>query len=148
MRQSKKNEMLEQRFAQECARATRVNSDIDLKTAIGQKKLVIISSNQELYGRLLKKVPKENVSAGSKKLGGFLIALGTILSVATGGLFSFIGIPLAGAGAALGATGMVLDDYKDYSLFVIYEKKEVMFVKTKGTPCLELPKGTSKKLNR
>ena len=148
MTKTSKDEICEQRFAQEYERATRVHSDIELKTAIRQKKLVIISSNEELYGRLLKKLPKENISAGSKKLGGFLLVFGTVITIATAGLFSFVGIPLAGAGAALGATGMVLDDYKDYSLLVNYEKKEVVFIKTKGNPCLELPKGANKKLNR
>lgn len=142
------NEARKRRLESEIERAPHVNNDVDLKTAMGQKKLVIISSDPKLYERLLSKLPKENISSGSKKLGSFLVGVGVAISVASAGLFSFIGIPLAGAGAILGTTGLVLDDYKDYSLFLDYNSKEVIFVKVKGNPCLELPHGNSKKLNR
>ena len=145
MRKDKRNEELQERLDNEIKNATHVENDIDLRTAIGLKKLVIISSDLKLYERLLKKAPKESIASGSKKLGGILIGLGAFLTIATSGFLAFVGVPIAGAGAALGATGLVLDDYKDYSLFLSYSTNTVMFIKTKGTPCLELPNGSIKK---
>ena len=123
--------------------AIHVTNDVDLKTAIGKKALVIISSDSTLYERLLKKMPKENVSAGGKRLGKVLVWLGAAITVLSFGAFAFVGVPMAGAGAVLGAAGLVLDDYKDYSLFLDYDNKQVAFFKVKGTPHLELPKGAS-----
>ena len=47
--------------------ATHVSNEVDLKTAVQQGKLVIISSNSQLYAKMLKKFPAEKVS---KKVSG------------------------------------------------------------------------------
>ena len=78
-------------------------------------------------------------------MGKVLISLGAAISILSFGAFAFIGVPIAGAGAVLGTVGIALDECKDYSLFLNYDKKEVMFVKVKGTPSLPLPKHISPK---
>lgn len=129
--------------------AVHVSNDLELKTAIGKKELAIISNDTVLYARLLEKIPKERVSAGSKSFGKLLVGLGAAISIMSFGLFAFIGVPMAGAGAVMGTIGIALDDYKDYSLALDYDKKEVVFLKVKGSPCLQIPKGmTLKKLAR
>ena len=46
MRKDKRNEELQERLDNEIKNATHVENDIDLRTAIGLKKLVIISSDE------------------------------------------------------------------------------------------------------
>lgn len=140
----KRQEHLEKEFEVAYNNAVVVKNNIDLKTAIGKKELVIISEDAALYERLLKKVPKENVAAGAKNTGRILAVLGVAISVLSAGLFSFVGIPMAIAGGALGAAGLVLDDYKDYSLYLDYDKKAVIFFKVKGSPKLNLPASPQK----
>lgn len=142
-KKSEKQAEIQKKWDEAAENAIHVTNKVDLKTAIGKKALVIISSDNELYERLLQKFPKENVASGAKSLGKVLMGLGAGISILSGGFFSFVGIPMAGIGAALGATGMVLDDYKDYILAMDYDKKQVIFFKVKGNPCLEMPKGAS-----
>lgn len=123
--------------------AKHVSNDVDLKTVIGQKSLVIISTDPVLYQRLLQKFSKEKLAGKGKAWGKALAWTGTAITVLSAGVLSSIGIPLIGAGAALGVTGMVLEDYKDYNLFLDYDNKQVVFVKVKGTPHIDLPKDAS-----
>lgn len=125
--------------------AVYVASEVELKSAIGKKELAIISTNASLYERLLKKYPKESVVSGTKRLGKWLAGIGIAISVLSFGLFSFIGLPMAGVGATIGLTGSALDDCKDYQLFLDYDKHQVLFLKTSGKPCIDLPKNVSSK---
>lgn len=121
-------------------KAVCVDNEIDLKTEIGKKSLVIRSSDPKLYARLLGKLPKERVSVGVKGVGKLLAGFGAALTVMSFGALSFVGVPMVAMGAAVDIAGGALDDYKDYSLSMDYDNKQVIFVKIKGNPCLELPK--------
>ena len=125
-------------------KATYVSNDLQLKTEIRKKTIAIISTDIELYQKLLKKFPKEKVANKTKKTGKFLTVLGGLITVLTGGILAWIGLPIAGAGAALGLTGMALEDYNDYTLFLDYDKKQVIFLKTKGSPSIKLSKDFGK----
>ena len=112
---------------------------------MGKKSLAIISTDANLYEKLLQKFPKALVSSKGKTCGKALAGAGLALSILSGGLFAFIGVPLIGAGAAVGGVGILLDDYKNYSIILDYDAKQVVFIKTKGEPRIELPKGYSMK---
>ena len=142
-----KLERQEKEFEEAYKKAVLVKNDVELRTAIGKKELIIISEDPILYERLLNKMPKERVVAGTKKAGSLLATLGVAISVLSYGLLSFVGVPMVIAGSALGAAGCVLDDYKEYSLFLNYDKQNVIFFKIKGDPKLKLP-SKSKKLIR
>jgi len=145
MNKKAKEVAMEKEWQEAVEKAVYVANTTDLKTEIGKKTLVIISTDAALYERLLQKMPKETISGGSKFLGKLLVGLGAAISILSFGLFSFIGVPMAAAGAALGVAGIALDDYKDYSLFIDYDAKTVMFLKTKGDPKLQLPSGINPK---
>lgn len=125
-------------------KATYVSNDLELKTEIKKKTIAIISTDTKLYEKLLKKFPKEKVAEKSKKAGKFLTISGLLITLLTGGVLAIVGLPMAGAGAAIGVTGLALEDYKDYTLFMDYEKNQVIFLKTKGTPSIKL----SRKFNK
>ena len=141
----KKQKVLIQAIEIALEKAPTVDNEIDLKSAIKMERNAIISTDQELYARLLKKVPKEKAARKTKKTGKFLAAFGTIVSVATGGVLAWIGVPIAAAGVLICGTGLVLEEYKDYSIFLDYDKKKVIFIKTKGTNSLELPENFDQK---
>ena len=129
------------------SKATVVGNDTDLKTAVRKKVLAIISTDSKLYERLLKKLPKENVSIAAKGLAQPLISWGAVL-VWTG-IFTIPGLIMLGSGAALEVTGLALDDARNYSIMMDYDNKRVILLKTKGKPKLDLPRGYSmKKLKR
>lgn len=132
-----------ERFKREYDKAVRVSNNIDLKTEMKKNSLVIISTDEKLYENLLKKFPKAKISKGAKKTGKFLTFAGVLISVLSAGFLSFVGIPMAGVGVVLGAAGLVLDDYEDYRVFINYDNKEIIFVKVKGVPRMELPKNFS-----
>ena len=114
--------------------AVSVSNDTDLKTEIAKGTLMIISTDPALYSRLLKKFPKEKVSKNTKSVGGALAAFGVLITVITAGAFSFIGLPLAGIGAAMGIAGITLDDYTDYTIGLDYDAHHTIFMKLKGDP--------------
>ena len=118
--------------------AVHVSNDLELKTAIKQKTLAIISTDIALYTKLLKKFPKEKVSKLTKTVGKSLTILGTAITIGTGGILSGIGLPIAGAGALIGVSGMVADDYSDYRIFMDYDNRRVAFVKVKGNPKVKI----------
>lgn len=118
--------------------AVHVSNDLELKTAIKQKTLAIISTDIALYTKLLKKFPKEKVSKITKTVGKSLTILGTAITLGTGGILSGIGLPIAGAGALIGVSGMVADDYSDYRIFMDYDNRRVAFVKVKGNPKVKI----------
>lgn len=122
-----------------------VNNDVELKTELGQKRLSVISNDPVLYEQLLQKFSKAQISTKGKTWGTVLTVLGAAITISTGGILWSVGVPMMGAGAAIGITGIALDDYKDYSIVVDYDKKQVIFLKTKGTPCIDLPSGYSLK---
>ena len=117
--------------------AVYVSDDIELKSAVARNELVIISSDLKLYSNLLQKFPKEKVVKKANGLGKVLVGVGAAISILSYGLFSFIGLPIAAAGAALGVGGKVLDEYNQYSIAMDYKNKKVMFVKIKGNPCVK-----------
>jgi len=121
-------------------KAVYVANNIELKTAVAKKSLFIISTDATLYAELLKKFPKEKVCKKTKTIGKVLATLGSLITVLSFGLFAFVGVPMAAAGAALGITGAALDDYKDYELFMDYDQKRVAFMKLKGTPRIDKTK--------
>ena len=100
-----KENNLSEEYKEELMRnAVYVNNSIELKTAIAKKELVIISTDPELYERMLNKITKEEVSNASKLWGKILMGVGAFITVASFGLFSVIGLPIAGVGAALGVS--------------------------------------------
>ena len=104
-----KENNLSEEYKEELMRnAVYVNNSIELKTAIAKKELVIISTDPELYERMLNKITKEEVSNASKLWGKILMGVGAFITVASFGLFSVIGLPIAGVGAALEVTGVAL----------------------------------------
>ena len=121
-----------------------VSNDLELATEIKKKTIAIISTDLNLYGKLLKKFPKEKIADKTKKTGTFFTVAGILITVLTGGVLMWIGLPMAGVGAVIGVTGLALEDYKEYTLFMDYEKNQVVFLKTKGSPSIKL----SKKFNK
>ena len=143
-----KENNLSEEYKEELMRnAVYVNNSIELKTAIAKKELVILSTDPELYERMLNKITKEEVSNASKLWGKILMGVGAFITVASFGLFSVIGLPIAGVGAALEVTGVALDDCKDYALGLDYDNKQVCFLKVKGNPRIK-SEGNIKKVNR
>lgn len=118
-------------------KAVYVSDEIELKSAVARNELIIISNDLKLYSKLLQKFPKEKITKKANKLGKVIAGLGIGITVATAGLFSFIGLPIAAAGTALGVGGNVLDEYNKYSICMDYKNKKVMFVKIKGNPCID-----------
>ena len=116
-----------------------VTNRVDLLSAIKKGELAIISTDQELYASLLKKAPKEKVARKTKKAGTSMVALGTIITIATGGILSWLGLPIAAAGVVTGTAGLAMEEFKSYSILLDYDKKRTFFIKTKGTPHLVLP---------
>lgn len=115
--------------------ATYVSTDIDLKTAVQRGDLVVISTDNELYEKLLKKFPMEKVTKGVSKAGNKVAGVGVILTVATGGL---LGLPLVGYGILAKVAGNLLDDYKNHTILMDYDKRQVQFIKTKGNPHVKI----------
>lgn len=126
------------KFADALKDAVYVSDDISMKTAIQQGKLVVISNDNNLYIKLLDKFPKEKVTKKVSKTGKMMTAVGVLITVASGGLLSSIGIPLAGLGIAGSIAGDALDDYENYSIQMDYDNKQVQFIKTKGTPHVKI----------
>ena len=116
-----------------------VTNRVDLLSSVKSGNLAIISTDQELYASLLKKAPKEKVARKSKKTGSALFVVGAFITIATGGILAAVGLPIAAAGAVAGATGLALEEFKGYSILLDYKNKRIFFIKTKGTPHLELP---------
>lgn len=106
-----------------------VTNEVELKTEIAKKTPVVISTDSALYERLLQKFSKEKILDGTKTIGGLMVILGSSLSILTYGLFSFIGVPVAGIGALLGFAGSILDDFKKYNIFMDYENMQVAFIR-------------------
>lgn len=111
--------------------AVHVSNEVDLKTAIQQGKLVIISSDRQLYAKMLEKFPLEKVSKKVSGAGKIVAGVGAALTVATGGI---LGIPLIVGGLAGNVVGNVADNYRNYVIRMDYEKKQVQFIKSKGNP--------------
>lgn len=105
-----------------------VFNDLELKTELGKGTVIIISNDKELYGKMIQKFPKRKISKFAKKTGKVLAILGVGISVVTGGILSWIGLPLAGVGAAIGITGKALDDYKHYKMVIDYDNMRLIFV--------------------
>lgn len=122
-----------------------VTNRVELLSAVRKGELAIISVDQELYSSLLSKAPKEKVARKTKNAGSAMIVLGAVITIATGGVLAGIGLPIAGAGLVAGATGLALEEFKGYSILLDYDKKQVYFIKTKGTPSLELPENWDEK---
>ena len=138
-RSQEKQKALIQAIETALEKAPTVDNEIDLKSAVKMEKQAIISSEKELYARMLKKVPREKAARKTKKAGKFLTALGAVVSVGTGGILAWIGVPIAAAGIAIGGAGLVLEEYKGYSIFLDYDNQKVIFIKTKGANSLRLP---------
>lgn len=115
--------------------AVHVSNEVDLKTAVQQDKLVIISSDSRLYAKMLEKFPMEKVSKKVSGVGKAVAGAGVLLTVTTGGI---LGVPLIGYGLLSHAIGNVADNYKNYTIRMDYDKKQVQFIKTKGKPHVKL----------
>lgn len=107
------------------------SNDLELKTELGKGTTIIISDDKELYGKMIQKFPKRKISKFAKKTGKVLTFLGVGISVITGGVLSWIGLPMAGVGAAIGVTGKALDDYKHYEMIIDYDNMRLIFVNKK-----------------
>ena len=116
-----------------------VTNRVDLLSAVKKGELAIISTDQELYASFLKKMPKEKIARKSKTTGSVLLVLGTVITVATGGILAGVGLPMAAAGLVTGAAGLALEEFKGYSILLDYDQKRTYFIKTTGNPHLELP---------
>lgn len=138
MAKQSKAEQREAAFTEAFNNSVHVTNSVDLRSEVCKKSLVIVSTEAALYEKLIERFPKAKVAKGSRTAGKVLVGLGTAITVLSFGAFSFVGIPIAGAGVALGSTGLVLDDYKDYTILMDYDEKRVIFIKTKGTPKLDV----------
>ena len=115
-------------------KAVYVSNDIDLKSAIARNELVVISDDINLYKNLLSKFSKDKIAKKTNGFGKILMGIGATITVATYGLFAFVGVPIAAVGAALGVGGKALDDYEKYTIAMNHDEKQVAFFKTKGEP--------------
>lgn len=104
------------------------SNDLELKTELGKGTIIIICDDKELYSKMIQKFPKRKISKFAKKTGKILTFIGIGLSVVTGGVLSWIGIPMAGIGATIGITGKALDDYKHYEMIIDYDNMRLIFV--------------------
>lgn len=129
-----------EKFNEALENATYVADDLQLKTEIKKKTMVIISTDLALYEKMIQKFPKTKVARKTKAAGDLLTVAGILITVLTGGVLAIVGLPMAGVGVAMEVTGLALEDYKDYSVFMNYDKKQVLFVKTEGKPSIKLPK--------
>lgn len=117
--------------------AVHVTDEVGLKTAVKQGKLVIISSDPQLYKKMLSKFPKEKVTKNVRTAGKVMTGIGAVAAVMTGGI---IGIPMAILGIAGTVGGKFLDYFKDYTIQMDYEEKQVLFIKTKGDVYVKMGK--------
>ena len=124
-------------YEQALANKVTVSNGFALKEAVKRGDVMIVSTDQELYSKLVERFNKEKTAKTTKTAGIIVTALGVAATVATAGLFAPITLSVAAAGAISGVTGMVLDDYKEYSLSLDFDKKNVIFLKVKGTPRLK-----------
>lgn len=120
-----------------------VDNHVDLLTEVKKRVPAIISTEEKLYASFLKKFPREKIAKKSKATGSVLIALGAFITISSSGLLSGIGVPMALTGAAAGVAGKSLEEYKHYSIFMDYDNKRVIFLKTKGRNALDLPEDFS-----
>ena len=139
----KKNKDLE-KFKVAMEKAVYVSDDLQLKTEIKKRTQVIVSTNIDLYAKFVEKFPKEKVAGKVKTAGKVATVSGILITVLTGGVLSGIGLPMAGAGVIAATTGAVVEDYRHYTLFMDYDNKQVIFVKTKGRNALKLSKSLPK----
>ena len=107
--------------------AVYVSNDLELKTEMGKHTPRIISADIKLYEKMIQTFPKAKIAKKSKKGGKVLMWLGIGITVATGGVLSIVGLPIAGAGAVLGVSGIALDDYKHYKIYIDYDEKRLLF---------------------
>lgn len=77
---------------------------------------------------MIQKFTKRKISKFAKKMGKFFTVFGVGISVVTGGVMSWIGLPMAGIGATLGITGKALDDYKHYKMVIDYDNVRLIFI--------------------
>ena len=117
----------------ELKNAVYVTNDLELKTEMGKRTRLIVSTDKDLYYKTIQKWPqaKNKTAKKSKKIGKVLTYLGIGITVASGGVLSGVGLPLAGIGAATGIAGAAIDDYRHYKLFIDYEEKRLVFKRTK-----------------
>lgn len=106
----------------------RTSNDLELKTELGKGTIIIISDDKELYQKMIQKFPKRKISKFAKKTGKILGFIGIGISVLTAGVLAWIGLPLAGVGAAIGITGSALDDYKHYKMVIDYDNMRLIFI--------------------
>ena len=117
--------------------ATYVSDKVHLKTAVEKGETIIISTDPELYSKMLEKFPKEKMTKKSRKVGKKAAILGGVIAVIFSGT---IGLSIAAIGLALNLTGKALDDYKNYTILMDYDNMRLIFVKTKGDGKIDLKK--------
>ena len=121
-------------YEQALARKVIVSDSFSLKEAVRKGEVMIVSTDQKLYAELVARFSKAETAKKAKTIGGAAITIGVVGTLLTGGLLAPV---VAAAGIASTVTGAVLDDYKNYSLSFDFEKKNVIFFKVKGKPCLK-----------
>ena len=144
---TKKEKIKLEKFNEALENATYVADDLQLKTEIKKKTMVVISTDLALYEKLLQKFPKAKVARKTKSAGDLLTVVGILITIFTGGVLAIVGLPIAGLGLAMEVTGLALEDYKDYSIFMHYDKQQVWFIKTGGKPSIELPKSIKEEID-
>lgn len=119
-------------YAEALKKAVHVSDEISLKTAIKQRELIIISSEPNLYDKMVKKFPKAKVMKNAS----------IVSKIATGAGLLFPPLLIPGILGMIGTSAM--DEFKDYDISVDYNKREVIFVKTKGNPYVKWDKKSKK----
>lgn len=136
---SRKEQKRLEKFKEALENAIYVEDDLQLKTEIKKKSMIVISTDIVLYEKFLHKFPKTKVARKTKDTGDLLTIAGILITVLTGGVLAIVGLPMAGVGVAMEVTGLAMEDYKDYEIYMNYDEKQVMFVKTGGKLSIKMP---------
>lgn len=118
-----------------------VDNEIDLKCAINTREVIIVSSDRALFIELEAKFRKKKASTKTKKAGSFLSKVGmglfaiSLFFPGLNGVVLMGELAVAGIGGLSKIAGSAIDDFKNYTMVIDYEKKRVVFVRVKGVPC-------------
>lgn len=117
-----------------------VDTEMDLKCAVKTKKLVIVSSSQELFVELENLLKKKKASTKVKKGGSIVTKVGTALFAVSlfipgvNGIVLMGELAVAGVGGIGKLVGSALDDFKNYAMVADYTERRVVLLRVKGSP--------------